>query len=562
MITSSVKDINGIPTLIINDEVVAPNAYITYFIENARYDDFTEAGYNIFSVPIYFATRGIQEMNEIPPFAPGIFEKEEPDFSIADRTFRQIIDACPNAYIFPRVNVTLPLRWEQENEQELCDRGNLSQEKRRPCFSSDAWAEETKKYLGMFIDHIEKAPYRDHIFGYQIATGNSEEWFSFDLVGSVGKRSREKFQQRVIAEQLEGTEGEYYRFLAQMTAERVCEMARFVKEKTNHRLVVGSFYGYSFECPHKYSCHAALHKVLHCDSIDFLCSPVSYMLSREAGYDHPYMLPLDSLKKHGKLYFSENDTRTHLSKPLFDIPHFHNENYRPRPRWLAIENMKQHYARALINAHAFWWFDMGGGWYHYSSYMELAADCMKLTKASMGKDMGGASEIAVLVDENVFPYVHNRDNYKAMNTCYHIRKALGLIGTPYASYLAEDYPEIKDAYKAFILLVPQMSPMMQRIMEEEPDALVITAANADITTDELRQFCREKGVHLYSNKDAVIYANQSYLFLHTASNGKAELSLPAGKRLKQTYGDAVDIENTVLPKHTGFLFEIIPEHAT
>ncbi len=557
MITSSVEMIDQIPRLVINGEVVAANAYITYFIEKARYDDFAEAGYNLFSVPVYFATRGIQEMNDIPPFAPGIFENEEPDYSIADRTFQQIIDACPNALIFPRVNVTLPLRWEKENPDELCEYGNISQDKRRPCFSSDLWAEETQKYLGMFIDHIEASDYRDHIFGYQIATGNSEEWFSFDLIGSIGKRSREKFKAYVEEKHLEGTEAEYYRFLSEITADRVCEMADFVKDKTGHRLVVGSFYGYTFERPERTACHAALSKVLACESIDFLCSPVSYMLNREAGYDHPYMLPLDTLKKHGKLYFSENDTRTHLTQPLFDIPHFHNPNYVPRPKWLAVENLKQHYARSLVNAHASWWFDMGGGWYHYPMYMEMMADFLKITKESMGKDMASASEVAVLIDESILPSIHERKEAEVYNTCYHIRKVLGLMGTPYATYLVDDYPDIRNRYKAFILMVPRMSSAMAGIIEENPHVLVITPKNASITTDELRDFLEANQVHLYSRKDAVIYANQSYLFLHTASDGKAELSMPEGKQLKQIYGDPVDIDHTVLPKHTGFLFEIV-----
>lgn len=556
MITSSIEVENGIPVLKINGEKVPANAYITYFVEKACYSDFAKSGYTLYSVPIYFATRGIQEMNIIPPFSDGIFENEEPDFSIADRAFEQILEACPDAYIFPRVNITLPLRWEEANPDELCDTGHADPNKKRPCFSSDKWAEDTKMYLGMFIDHIEQAHYRDHIFGYQLATGNSEEWFSFDLIGSIGKRSREKFKQHVERNHLEGTETEYYAFLSEITAQRICEFSDFAKEKTGNRLVIGSFYGYTFETPVRTSVHAALGKVLASKSVDFLCSPVSYMLYREAGIDHPCMLPLDSLKKHGKLYFVENDSRTHLTKPLFDIPHFHNPNYMSRDKWLAVENIKLHYARALIHAHALWWFDMGGGWYQYSVYMDMFADFLRITKESMNRDMRSVSEVAVIVDESIIPAINKDDWQESRSTCYDIRKVLGLMGTPYDSYLAEDYEDIRQSYKAFILLVPRMSPLIKKIVEENADCYVITPQNASVTSNELREFCRSRGVHIYSQKDAVIFVNKSYLFLHTCTVGKAELFLPPGMRLIHRYGDVIDIENTELPRHTGYLFEI------
>ena len=556
MIRSEVKNHGGVPALFVNGEPIPSNAYITYFVENARYDDFTDAGYKLFSVPIYFATRGIQEMNEIPPFAPGIFENEEPDFGILDRTFGQIFEVCPDAYIFPRVNMSLPLRWERENPDELCDIGNANPNKKRPCYASDKWAEDTKKYLELFIDHIENAPYRDSVIGYQLAAGNAEEWFPYDLDGSKGKRSREKFAEYIKENNLSGTEEEYYAFISKVTADRICEFAAFAKEKTGERLVIGSFYGYTFEVPTRGWAHFALERVLADKSIDFLCSPVSYMNVRPLGFDHPCMVPIDSLKCHGKLYFVENDTRTHLTKPLFDIPHFRNPNYEPRERNVAIENIKQHYARALTHSHALWWFDMGGGWYHYSPYMNMFREFLKITKDSLGKDMSSVSEVAVIADEASVPLVRNSEMNLFYGTLYDGRINLGLMGTPYDAYLASDFEDIKDKYKAFIILTPKMTDKLKKIAEENENCLVITYKNHKITTDELRDFCRSKGVHIYSEKDAVIYANASYFFLHTASHGKAEMKLPVGMSLRQIHGDRIDIENDILPRHTGYLFEI------
>ena len=559
MITSEIRVIDGNPTLFINGEQVLENAYITYFIKKARYGDFAEAGYKLYSVPLYFATRGIQEINEIPPFDDGVFEnKDAPDFSIVDRAVNQILEACPDAYIFPRVNMSLPLWWERENPDELCDYGNISMDKRRPCYSSDKWLAETKRELKLFIEHIENSPYRDHICAYQLAGGNAEEWFGLDQKGSIGKRSREKFEQYKIERGIEGTEAEYYYFLSEICADRIIELCEYAKELTGHRLVMGSFYGYIYDRQDRESDHHALGKVLKSPSVDFLCSPVSYMDERALGRDLPCMMPLESLKKHGKLYFVENDVRTHLSGPLFDIPHFHNVHYRPRERWYSVEAMKMCYSKSLIKSHPFWWFDMGGGWHNYPLYMEMDKDFIEITRSAHEKDRSGVSEVAVLVDERVFSRFDREGRLeKVTPITYHFRNKLGVMGAPYDTYIAEDFDLIKDSYKAFILIEPEESELSLKIKKEAKNCLLITPDKKDITAEELRRFLKEKGVHLYSESDLVVYVNKSYLFFHTTDNGKVNINLPDGKKLRQIYGDKVDLDKHILPAKTGYLFEIV-----
>lgn len=558
MINSEIRMIDGNPTLFVNGERVVENAYITYFIKKARYGDFADAGYKLYSVPLYFATRGISEINEIPPFDEGVFEKKgRADFSIIDRAMNQILEACPDAYIFPRVNMSLPLWWEEENPDELCDFGNISMDKRRPCFASDKWFSETKRELKLFIEHIEASPYRDHVCAYQLAGGNAEEWFGLDQKGSIGKRSREKFEEYKKEKGIEGTEAEYYYFLSEICAERIIEICKFAKELTGNRLIMGSFYGYTFERQDRESDHHALEKVLSSDAVDFLCSPISYINLRELGYDQPCMMPLESLKRHGKLYFMENDVRTHLSGPLFDIPHFDNPHYKPRERWHTVEALKMYYAKAMIKAHPFWWFDMGGGWHNYPLYMQMDRDFIEITKASHKKDRSGVAEVAVLVDERVFCRFGTEERIeKAYPTVSQFRKQLGLMGAPYDSFLASDYELIKNDYKAFILLEPTETPLSERIKAEAKNLLLITPKEKEMTTAALREFLKKCGVFLYSDSDVVIYVNKSYLFLHTATHGRVNIRLPEGKKLRQIYGDPIDLDAHILPAKCGYLFEI------
>ena len=559
MITSEIRMIDGNPTLFINGERVVENAYITYFRKKACYADFAKAGYKLYSVPLYFATRGITEINEIPPFDDGVFEdKDNPDFSIIDRAIEQILAVCPDAYIFPRVTMSLPLWWEKENPDELCDYGNVSMDKRRPCFSSDKWLCETKRELALFIEHIEKSPYRDRVCAYQLAGGNSEEWFGLDLRGSIGKRSREKFEEYKKERGIEGTQAEYYYFLSEICADRIIELCEYAKELTGGRLLIGGFYGYTFERQDWESNHHALNKVLVSDSVDFLCSPISYMDARETGRDQPYMIPLESLKRHGKLYFMENDARTHLAGPLFDIPHFHNLHYKPRERWHTVETLKMYYARALIKAHPFWWFDMGGGWHDYPLYMQMDKEFIDITAASHKKDRSGVSEVAVLVDERSFCHFEEAERAKTVEPIvFKFRNQLGVMGAPFDSFLADDYELIKNDYKAFILLEPIETELSRKIKENEKNCLVITPDKKDTTTDDLRSFLKKMNVHIYSDSDVVLYVNKSYLFVHTVAHEKLNIVMPNGEKLKLILGDPIDIEKHILPAKTSYLFEIV-----
>ena len=91
----------------------------------------------------------------------------------ACQPFGRCLYACPDALIFPRMNVSLNEKWERENPDELCDEGKV--ELHRPCFSSDKWAEESMRLYGLALDHIEASDYADHVIGYQFAAGNTEE---------------------------------------------------------------------------------------------------------------------------------------------------------------------------------------------------------------------------------------------------------------------------------------------------------------------------------------------------------------------------------------------------
>lgn len=520
-VTSFVHTKNGKQYMNINGKDMDGLAYITYLPENGRFGDFAAAGYKLYSVCVFFGTNILNESSSLPFFSAGVFDNEKPDFSNFDRDIRRILDVCPDAYIFPRVNISLSRKWEDEHPEELCDSGvPKNPHRKRVSFSSDIWAEEVKRCLTLFVKHIEESDYAENIVGYQIAGGNTEEWFAPDLSGNKSRRSREKFAEYIKEKGLEGNETDYYRFASEMTALRICEFAAHVKELTQRRLAVGTFYGYTLEVCARTHTHHDVMRLLKSDDIDFLCSPVSYSHNRCAGVDHAISVPLHSFKLYNKLYFSENDTRTHLSRAVNDMPHYNTPIWFGYEKPVTTEILKMHFARTFVRGHACWWFDMWGGWYNDPDYMEFMEKVRNIAEMTKGENFESAAEVAVFVDEKCLAGI-SPENPTYRSVISGFRKQLGYMGAPYDVYLSEDFDAVKDNYKAYISLVPLETALSKNIEESsEKPLLVINTENCDTTPEELREFLRQSGVHIYCEQNGIIMANKSYLFLHTSRDGE------------------------------------------
>ena len=557
MQTSEIINKNGYPQLCINGEIQDGLAYITYLTENNCYIDFAKAGFCLFSVPVFFGFNHLNEDSGLDVFKKGIFDKDEPNFSLFDADIKQILDACPNAYIFPRVNVSLSREWELQNPDELCapyPDGTPS----RTSFASDKWAEEVKREIRAFIAHIKKSRYASHIVGYQVAGGNTEEWLPFDREkGTSGKRATVKFAKYVETKGIEASEPAFYRFYSELVADRIIEFSSLIKCLTDRRLIVGTFYGYTLSCPYRSYGHHALLKILESEEIDFICSPVCYSNNREVGRDHPYMTALTSIKHHGKLYFSENDTRTHLSRAVNDMEWYNKPIWFGPDEETSCEVIKMHAARALINGHAAWWFDMWGGWFANDTYMALLKDIRNLFEKNASFPMHSTTQTAVFVDEE--SYARISDTSVTRKVCSHIREALGKMGTPYDIYLSADAPSVVDRYKAIISLVPietEFSKNVKKFAEKKNCAYIeITTDNYDIPPSELRAFLQSAGVWVYCERDAVIYANSRFIFLHTAEDGEYTLNVKDAGKLVDVFTGEPFIQGQYIKKGKSFIFE-------
>ena len=539
-VRSSVITENGIPTLVVNGEKQTGMAYVTYIREKACYKDFAAAGYRLYSTCVFFGSNYLQEVSKLPVFSKGIFDDEEnPDFSGFDEDVERLLAACPDAMLLPRVNVNASHGWERAHPDELCDENPPPRDPdhRRVCIASDVWAETVKRQLETFVQHVNSMPYADHVIGYQLAGGATDEWFSLDGQGSRGLRSREKFLAYCKETGCENSEAAFYRFMSRITAERIVEFSQHVKHLTDNRLVVGAFYGYSIATPHRSSLHHSFRTVLESPYVDFICSPISYATGRRVGVDHSYQLALHSVQLHGKLLFSETDIRSHLTCPVNDSAYYSKPIWFGPPFEETIELLKMHFAKPLINRHALWWFDMWGGWYHderYMSFMEKAKALRQRLESVVSEDV---CEIAVFWDEEASPCVANVEDIRPVSTM--ICEALGYVGAPYALYLASDFDKVKDKYRAYIGITPYETDGLRAIRAYAAKTgrkyLAITKENASITPDELRAFFCKAGAFLYTEQNCVVYASSAFLCLHTATDGEHEIHLPEGETLEDLF---------------------------
>ena len=200
---------------------------------------------------------------------------------------------------------------------------------------------------------------------------------------------------------------------------------------------------------------------------------------------------------------------------------------------------------------------MWGGWFADNTYMALLKDIRKLFEKNASLPMHSVAQTAVFVDEE--SYAHMGDTSITRNVCNHILEALGKMSAPYDIYLSADAPAVIDRYKAIISLVPietELSIRVKELAEQSNCAIIeITNDNYGITPSELRAFLQSVGIWVYCERDAVIYANDHFLFLHTAEDGEYTLHIKDDKELVDVLTGEPFIQGQYLKKGKSFIFE-------
>ncbi len=361
-VRAEIKTDRDIPRLYINHEEVYPLlAWSWGLVDSTKY--FSDAGIHIL--------HPILGLNAAWP------EPERYSLEIFENHFNDLLGQHPGAFFLPRVLLDVPEWWKNRYPDELITCAipvepedkrqyrpvRYSQEGgwnwgiqfREPSLASDAWQTDMQRLFRAFVAHFEQSPLSSRIIGYQIGSGIYGEWHYFlsEFLPDTSEPVKKKFGYAPGKEERLHTEFglfrdpvkeknviEYFRrFHEDLIADTIIRFSRIAKEESDNRLLCGSFYGYQVENVWlQEGGHLAPEKILHCADIDFIAGPYSYQTTniddrlwwehdivddagnylgrtRGLGGDAGYRVLLESLKRHGKLYFVEIDPGTYLEPP-------------------------------------------------------------------------------------------------------------------------------------------------------------------------------------------------------------------------------------------------------
>ncbi len=572
MLKSSIQIKNGTPCLAVEGREMPAMAYTTYFGESARYEDFLAAGYRIFFVNASFTALPINSAaTGFTPFRVGVFENEEENYSEFESGVKEILSLCPDAIIFPRIFVSMPRSWIESHPEETVPTAKGGS---REMLFSEVFRKDGAALLSRFVTHVKNAPYAHRIGGWQICGGQTQEWFHHDGNGSLCENAEkyyrgflekhyntaaplpraEDFLYRGQAENANENARRYAEFSSLAVAETVDHFARVIKKETDGTQIVGAFYGYAYEGPYDsvLSGSYALRHLLTSENLDFFSSPNAYVGGRAFGMDWADMIPVDSVKHHGKLAFIECDIRTYLTKSIQECRpgEFPDDMYRadegsslwvgPPTRELSLLALQKCFAHQITKASAVWWFDMWGGWFADPLLMNALTAMRGLYEPKAAHENAPAlsPEVAFFADEQAYANVFSRS--PQMRGAVQTRTELGKTGIPFDSIMAEDAEALLPKYKAaiFPFSVPSEAGKRAIALCEKMGIpyLCATPDHCELTKEELRAFLETSGLQPYGALGEVVYLGCGYIGLHSAVGGKKTLRLPQPMEVTAVYG--------------------------
>ncbi len=595
MLRSKIQFINEKPNININGEIHSPLAYTTYFDEYGQWSDFIKSGYKIFFVNVSFTDLPINNSSGFTPFLTGVFDGESPDYSEFDKIVRSIVTECPDAFIFPRINIAMPRKWLQDNPYETVITENGG---RRESLYSDLFMKDGGELLKELVTHIRSADYAHRIAGYQLCGGTTQEWMHHDLCGSYSEMGLKKFgkwcfekygiedikiptREDLCSDVLSDEVKKYYEFCNEMPTKAIEYFAKVLKDFINNEQIVGVFYGYNAYVNNTLWGLHGLRKIIDSPYIDFFSSPCCYDNNRELGADWGDMLPTDSVKLHNKLYFVECDIRTHLTKRMQDsrpgkypdnkyLLYDSNGNKTvwcgPDTKVLSVSAIRKAFAHQITKGSGIWWFDMWGGWYHDEDIMNELSK-MKLiydNAETKNTDDFPKAETVLFIDEKAYTNIP-RGN-RLLDTVNHHRIRMSISGIPYDMCLVEDADKVIDKYKCAIFTAPRPTESGKKAIELYKKSgvpyILSTEEKPFYETDELRDFLVSSGAHCFNTQDAVFYCGNGFIGVHTVTDGETKITLPKKYKIRPLLDtkETEFISDTITftaPKHSTRLFELL-----
>ena len=126
------------------------------------------------------------------------------------------------------------------------------------------------------------------------------------------------------------------------------------------------------------------------------------------------------------------------------------------------------------------------------------------------------------------------------------RTEMGNIGAPYDTYMVEDASKIIKNYKAAVFPCPIPSDAAKSAISmcEKMNIPYLSAGigHPKLSTEEIREFVKACGVHLYTECGEVIYAGGGYIALHSDISGRKTIALPKSAKISSVIAGEHDVK--------------------
>jgi hypothetical protein len=504
-LVAQVKFHNGTPTLFLNGEpTFAGMCWVSTPSEEGWRDGehvraVAEAGIHI------YAFDAGKDFEWVEPRAGST---DPFDFSTVEARYGRIIGVDPRARFHLRLHFEFqPGDWWMKANPAECEIASDG----RPVgqsFASEVWRKQVNEFLKAYVAHLRRTGLIDRVTAFQPGAGHTGEWVKGEtsmsaLCGDYSEPMRRRFRSWLCqtyhddpaefraawhnpaidfemaeipsAEEQLGTRLytwrdparernviDYYRCLADLSADLVIDFCHTVKEATDGTKLAGAFYGYLMElawnggffgerAESDYSTtqrsgHLGLRRVLESPYVDFLVCPYSYGF-RGIGGDAPAMQPAESARLHGKLCIIEDDTRTHLSHDP-DYGHVNSLS-------ASVALLQRNFSQVVTHGQGMWWLFDSIDPAREPAFAPCLRNFRDLGDFLVQTDRAPSAEIAVLLDDESSFYESNRMNLDLPLIFQQRLWGLPRLGAPFDVYLLQDFIDRHlKPYKLYVFLNP------------------------------------------------------------------------------------------------------------
>lgn len=435
------------------------------------------------------------------PLGPGTARPEPGrprDFSFLHAKMSTILAADPNALLILEVGVTPPTWWQNEHPDDLAvhlEADTLKPVENGGCavsFASQAWRRDMGEMLREYVLFMEQH-HAGRVVGYHIHGGDAGEWdYSWrQVMSDYSPVHRSAYQAWLRARygddvaKLQAAWGDsaatfetvevprdrampagataidstptlldpvkdrrlvdYLTFHNEVpveTALHFCHIAKSALASLGRTKIVGIYFGYHFWHPRSdpywfhNSGHHALGRVLASSDVDFFVVPHTYQ-ERDPGGFYLSQIVTGSLRLHGKLMFSEEDSQSYLAKGI-DLWPGHGRNIQG-----SLGIYRRNFLGAYASGHTQWWMNLFEDyWFHEPTILADIRRMRELAEERLGEDRSPDAQVAVITSEKSPRFLR----YGRMTPSllgYQVPE-LARMGAPFDCYRVEDLERILD----------------------------------------------------------------------------------------------------------------------